>query len=446
MEAYQYSDEQVSKESHLSYLNLPVEIPLQEIEDQLNAKISGLIYEDNSYQDDHEDNLKAKIWKLSPIKMVGIDSSFLFEVPLKIWASAGYKFSPLGITVSGYKDTEFAIRIRFISTLSVSKDWEVHSETIVESYDWITEPNIQIAGFKVPVKSMISRILNRNATKISENIDQQVAKGIELKKYAKEAWNLVQKPVLIAPEYHTWLTVVPKAVLMTPLSAQHGVLRSVIGIQGETQTLTSSTAPVVQPVKNLPMLKLVSQVPEHFRVALMNRISYEEASKLADAQFRGQEFSFLGGKYKVTVASIALYGQNNKMVIKAELKGGLNGTIFLKGVPFFDPASQTLSFKDLDYDLQTKNALVKAADWLLQGQFAKSMQKRMVFPIGEQILETQTNMQAVLKELQVFDGVTVKGQLDEIKPDRVYLTPEHICAVVFANGRVGLSVKGLKNF
>jgi hypothetical protein len=43
----------------------------------------GLIYEDNSYEDEGQDNLKAKVWKISPIKVVAIDSSFLFEVPLK---------------------------------------------------------------------------------------------------------------------------------------------------------------------------------------------------------------------------------------------------------------------------------------------------------------------------------------------------------------------------
>ncbi|WP_229236002.1 DUF4403 family protein [Dyadobacter tibetensis] len=446
MEKYLYSDDQVMNEKHLSYVNLPVEIPVQEIENQLNAQLKGLIYEDNSYEDDQQDNLKAKIWKLSPIRMVAIDSSFLFEVPLKIWASAGYKFSPLGITVSGYRDTEFSIRMRFISRLSVGSSWDVRSSTVLEGYDWITEPNVQIAGFKVPIKSMISRILNKNADKICENIDRQVGEGIELKKYARQAWDMAQKPVLVSKDYHTWLSILPSSVLMTPLMADNGILRSTIGFKGFTQTVTSQEAPQSLPAKQLPPLEVVSKVPEQFKVALISRITYEEAGRLASEQFVGQTFSFLGGQYKVTVNGLTLYGQDNKMVIKATLKGGINGNVFLKGIPHFDPKMRQLSFRDLDYDLQTRNSLVKTADWLLKGQFAKMIEKKMIFSVGDQIYETQKSMQKALDEIQVVDGVRISGKIEEINPDRVYLTPEHICAVVFANGRVGLRVKGLKNF
>ncbi|HEV7382750.1 MAG TPA: DUF4403 family protein, partial [Dyadobacter sp.] len=161
MEEYQYSDKELQNEKHLSALNVPVEIPVAEIENQLNQKLKGLIYEDKSYEDDGNDNLKAKVWKLSPIKMVALDSSFLFEVPLKIWVSAGYKISPLGMTMSGYKDTEFSIKIRLISKMVFTPDWKVKSETYVDSYDWLSEPSVKVAGINIPIKSMVSRMLNK---------------------------------------------------------------------------------------------------------------------------------------------------------------------------------------------------------------------------------------------------------------------------------------------
>ncbi len=137
---------QIQNEKHLSVVNIPVETPLVELEKQLNAQLNGLIYEDKSFEDDNSDNLKAKVWKLSPIKVQAIDSTFLFEVPLKVWVSVGYKVSPLGITMSGHKETEFSLRIRFISKMHISPDWQVLTETTVDSYDWITEPVIKVAG------------------------------------------------------------------------------------------------------------------------------------------------------------------------------------------------------------------------------------------------------------------------------------------------------------
>ncbi|SEJ11406.1 protein of unknown function [Dyadobacter sp. SG02] len=444
MEEYKYSDKEIQNEKHLSVLNVPIEIPVAEIEKQINNQIKGLIYDDNSYEDENNDNLKAKVWKISPIKVVAIDSSFLFEVPLKIWVSAGYKVSPLGMTMSGYKDTEFSIRIRLISKIGITSSWQIKSDTYVDSYDWISEPNIRVAGINIPIKGMVSRMLNKNFDKITDAIDQQVATNLELKKNAELAWNIARQPVMLAKEYDTWLVIVPTGVEMTPLLSKNNILRSVIGIKGYTQTITSAVKPAVAPLQKLPDLRIVDKVQDDFKIGLISLVSYEDAARLATKQFAGEKFSFLGGKYHVEVTSIEMYGQNDRLVIKAGLKGSIGGDIYLKGIPYYDPATQQLSLKSLDYDLDTKNSIVRTAGWLLQGQFSRMMEKRMVFPVGGQIADAKTTIQKTLANYKVTEGVVVKGILSDIVPDKVYLTPKHLYSVVFATGKVNLKVDGLK--
>ncbi|MGX5853091.1 DUF4403 family protein [Dyadobacter jiangsuensis] len=444
MEEYKYSDKEIQNEKHLSVLNVPVEIPVAEIEKQINNQIKGLIYDDNSYEDEGNDNLKAKVWKISPIKVVAIDSSFLFEVPLKIWVSAGYKVSPLGMTMSGYKDTEFSIRIRLISKIGIMPSWQIKSETYVDSYDWISEPNIRVAGINIPIKGMVSRMLNKNFEKITDAIDEQVASNLELKKNAELAWNIARQPVMLAKDYDTWLVIRPTGVEMTPLLAKNNILRSVIGIKGYTQTITSAVKPAVAPVQKLPDLRIVDKVQDDFKIGLISLVSYEDAARLATKQFSGEKFSFLGGKYHVEVTSIEMYGQNDRLVIKAGLKGSISGDIYLKGIPYYDPATQQLSLKGLDYDLDTRNSIVRTAGWLLQGQFSRMMEKRMVFPVGGQIADAKNAVQKTLANYKVTEGVVVKGILSDIVPDKVYLTPKHLYSVVFATGKVNLKVDGLK--
>lgn len=446
MEEYLYSDAEIQNEKHLSVINLPIEMPISELQAQINAQIKGLIYQDDSYEDNGDDNLKAKVWKLSPIRVVAKDSTFLFEVPLKIWVSAGYKVSPLGLTMSGYKDTEFSINIRLISKIGISPDWKLKSETYVDSYDWITEPNVKVAGINIPIKSMVSRMLNKNFEKITDAIDQQVTGSIEIKKYVEAAWLLARQPVLLSKEFDTWLVVTPTSIIMSPLIASNNILRASIGIKGYTQTVTSAIKPVVKPAPKLPDLQITDKVSSDFRVGLISLVSYEDAARLATAQFAGQKFSFLGGKYNVEVTSIEMYGQNERLIIKAGLKGSMNGSIFLKGIPYYDPVSQKLSLKNLDYDLDTKSTIIKTANWLLQGKFTKMMEKEMVFGIGTQMAEAKKSIQQTLSNYKVTDGVLLKGTLTEITPDKVYLTPKHIYSVVFAQGNVNLRVEGLRSF
>ena len=442
-EKYLYSTMQIQNEKHLSIVNIPVEIPLVELEKQLNAQLNGLIYEDKSFEDNDSDNLKAKVWKISPIKVQALDSTFLFEVPLKVWVSVGYNVSPLGVTLSGHKETEFSLRIRFVSKMHISPSWQVVTETTVDSYDWITEPVIKVAGFNLPVKSMVSRTLNRNFEKITKAIDEQVGNTIELKKYVRQAWELARRPVELSKEYNTWLVVVPTGVVMTPLLVKNNVIRSTIGLRGYTQTITSALPPEIIPDTQLPDLQVVEKIPNAFRVGLISMISYQDAARLAKAEFVAKNFSFNNGRYTVEVTDLDLFGQNEYLVIKAVLKGSMNGTIYLRGIPHYDPVTKNLSLKNLDYDLDTRNVIIKTAGWLLQGKFSAMMERNFVFPVGEQISEAQRSIQNMLSQTSLAKGIGLTGTIKEIVPDRVYLTPDNIYSVVFANGQVSLKIEGL---
>ena len=50
-----------------SFVDMPMEITLKEIENQLNKSLSGLIYEDNNLEDDKSE---MKIWKTGTIKLI----------------------------------------------------------------------------------------------------------------------------------------------------------------------------------------------------------------------------------------------------------------------------------------------------------------------------------------------------------------------------------------
>jgi hypothetical protein len=442
-EQYLYSDMQIQNEKHISAVNLPLEMPLTELEKQINHQLEGLIYEDNSYEDNDQDNLKVKVWKTSPIKVQALDSLFLFEVPIKVWVSVGYKVSPLGITLSGYKETEFSMRIRLMSKIHVTPDWKLVTSTVVDSYDWVTEPIIKVAGISIPVKSMVSRTLNRNSDKITGAIDQQVGETIELKKYVLQAWNLARQPVQLSQDFNTWLVVVPTEVMMTPLLAKNNFLRATLGIKGYTQTITSHEKPIPGGATGLPPLKIVEKMPGEFRVGLISQITYPEATRLAEEKFVGQKFTFSGGSYAVEVTSIAIFGQNEYLVIKAGLKGSINGIIYLKGIPTYDPVTKNLSLRKLDYDLDTRNVIFKTASWLLQSRFSKMMEEQFVFPVGDQIAEAQKTIQSALNHNTLTKGIVLSGTLKEIIPDQVYLTPDHINSVVFATGRATLRVEGI---
>lgn len=440
--AYSRTEMEVRNEKYLSTVNVPVSISLRDVERQINAQVNGLVYEDNSLEDNNNDGFMAKVWKRGNITVTatgGVDSLFHFTVPLKIWAKAGVKV--LGFMQT--QETEFAIDLRFATRFSLDTDWSVNTQTKADGYDWVTKPTLRMAGLTIPITSLVGRMINKNMGTITQSLDQQVRKQVDLRTPVLRAWNLIREPYLISDQYRTWLMVVPKRILITPLRFDNNFIRSSIGIEGYTLT-TVGAKPDVRPAVTLPDLVVVPHVNDDFQIGLLSEASYEEAAKLASQEFVGKSFDFSGGRYSITIAGIDLYGQNENLIIKATIKGSVNGDIYLKGKPYYDAITKTVSLKDLVYDLDTRSLLQRAASWFLQGTFARTLEKNLSIPVGSQLDDIQTTLQARLKNYQLAKGVVLNGKIDEIRPDQVYLTSSALLAVVHAKGRVDVKVDGLQ--
>lgn len=452
-ESYLYTKKQVESRRYLSTLNIPVDISLRDVEQQINANLQDLIYEDLSYDDG--DDMQVRVWKRGRISVApqaipakngtpaaggplpaSPGSSLQLVVPLKVWIKTRY--SLLGLSTE--KEIQFDLNVRLTTRFSVAPNWEARTETELQGFDWVTKPVLKLGPVSIPVAGIVEKSLNSKKESIEDGVDEAVRKNIEIRKYVLQAWNAALQPYQVSEKYRTWLKVTPVGIEMTPFRADGKNLRAVVGIQTYTETVFGDK-PVVTPVTQVPDLKISPSVSDDFTIGLVSELSHAEAEKMVSDTVVGQHFHY--GKYDVEVTDVKLYGDANELAIRAGLKGSLNGYIYFKGVPYYDPVTRTVTLRNMDYDLDTRSFLVKTANWLLQSRLRKSLQAALTFPVGEPIEEARRRVQALLNRNQVAKGVTLNGKIESVKPDQVYLTNGSIYAIVFAKGSVNLHVEGL---
>ncbi|QJW90672.1 DUF4403 family protein [Spirosoma taeanense] len=438
-EAYNITEMEVRTERFLSTVHVPVSIGLSDVERQINTQVNGLIYEDNSFENNNRDNFMTKVWKRGTILVNAQDSLFHFTVPLRIWVKAGV--TVLGFTK--FTETEFEIDLRFKTKFDLERDWSVNTQTEADGYGWVRRPTVSLIGINIPVTNIVGSMIDKNLGSITKTLDQQIRRNVDLKTPVLKAWNMLREPYLISEKYRTYFQVVPKRVLITPLRFEGHTIRATIGIEGYTLT-TTGDKPDVKPAVSLPDLTVVPQVKDDFQIGLLSEASYQEAARLASEEFVGKTFKFSEDRYSITITSMDMFGQNESLIIKAGLKGTVNGDIYLRGRPYYDAQEQTISLKDLAYDLDTRNVLQRSASWLLQGTFARTLQKQLTIPVGSQLADMQKLLQERLKNNQLAKGIILNGRIDEIRPDQVYLTPTALLAVVHARGRIDVRVEGLQ--
>lgn len=437
-ESYKYTENQVKAERYLSTLNLNLNIALADIEKQINNQLKDLIFEDNSMTDNNNDQFMAKVWKREPIKTVAENNEILFKVPLKIWLKVGYK--TLGMSIE--KDTEFDFNVNFRSSFTISNKWEAITHTTLVNYEFITTPKVKLGPIDIPVTGMVKKALDAKAPEIIKALDSSIKDKIEIKKYIIQAWNQAMQPYLVSDKYRTWLKVSPVEMQLSPITITNNTVKANIGLKAYTETVTGSK-PAVNTVNSIPDLTLINTINDDFQVGILAEISHAEAVNFAKDTLVGRRFEFQNGKYAVKVEDIDIYGNENQLIIKTDLSGSLNGSIYFKGNPFYDEASRSIKLANFDYHLKTKSLLANAANWLLGGKLAKTMQESLEIPVGSSIDDIKKQIQTTLKNNQLRKGIILNGNITDIKPDKVYLTPNSIIARVMATGKVGLKIEGI---
>ena len=189
-------------------------------------------------------------------------------------------------------------------------------------------------------------------------------------------------------------------------------------------------------------IKSVSKIPEDITANIVAISTYAEASKIITKNFYGQEFG--SGSKKVKVQKVAIWHKNGKMIIALDLLGSVNGTIYLSGFPKYNEQTKEIFFDQLNYVLDTKNKLMRTANWLAEGIVLKKIEQSCRYSLKPNLEEGQKSMMTYLKNYSPMQGVFINGKIDEIQFQKIQLTNQAIIAFIKVKGLVNVSVNGLK--
>jgi hypothetical protein len=422
-------------EPGVSEINVPVSIPIKNINAKLNKELQGLIYEDNSLDNNDGDNLMLKVWKANDFKINVNRDKFDYELPLKIWAKYGTEI--LGMEAFGEGD--FQLKVKFRTSLVMDSTWRIITHTEPAGYEWITPPNIKVAGVEVPVKWIADLVLKSQRQSISKMIDDMAKQYVDVKGYAQDIWKNIQNPIEISADPKVWLRITPKKFSMTPFYGDLGTIKSSLGLIAVTET-SLGEKPKVASMGSLPNLVVGNTEKDDFFITLSTEIPYAAATELAQKSQVGQVYEFKEGKYKIKIEDIQVYGSGEEMAVKTLLSGKLNGWVYLTGKPEYDEASKSISLKNLKYDINTKNALAKTANWMFHGILEKKLQESMVFSIKDQLETSKKEIDNTLKNKKIPPGIVLNGKLGSLDAKDIVLTETGIKTYLEIKGNLKIVV------
>ncbi len=418
-----------------SFISLPTEISLMDIEKLLNKNMTGLIYEDNNIDDD---KTEMKIWKTSTIHLTEKNGEILSEIPLKIWAKIKY-----GTDFLGLNDTK-EINLKGVVTLSSKThlyNWKLTTKSSIEDLKWSESPTIDIAGKKIPITYIINSSVSIFKSKITKMIDDAINASCDFKPMVLDAMEKISNPFIINDSYEAWFKLVPIELYVTDAQLKNSKIAMNMALKCTMQTMIGEE-PKNTFNKNELILKPVAKIPDEFSVAIAAISTYESASKIMTKNFQGEEFG--SGSKKVTVQKVNLWQNEGKLIIALDLLGSVNGTIYLSGYPQYNTVTQEIFFDKLEYVLNTKSVLIKSANWFAQGKILQKIEENCRYSIQENMDEGKKDMMTYLTNYSPMKGVFVNGTMSDFEYDKLELTDKAIIAFISTNGKMKITIDGME--
>lgn len=290
----------------------------------------------------------------------------------------------------------------------------------------------------VPIPYIADLIVDGNLSIVNREIDKALQSILDLRQTMQRIWTEIQKPILLSPEYQVWIKITPVEMSTIPLQSTTGIIDHSIGIKAITG-LTYGKEPEYTVNTTLPEIKIISRKENTFLINLSVDIPFEKINELAQQQLVGYQVN--EEKRNIRVNDLTVYGNKDEIVVALNVSGSLNGTVYLAGKPWYDKDSLSVRIKDLDFDFRTKNVLYKSASWIFHHGLVQTIEKKLEFPIGNQLEQIRNEIQSYLKQNRKMDIFTVDGTIRNLTLDNIIITRNSVKAYFILEGNLNVRLE-----
>ncbi|UFH52231.1 DUF4403 family protein [Spirosoma sp. KNUC1025] len=422
----------------VSYMAGDITFNIRDLEKKINKGLSTTLVTEEAFEGRKGEAWRLRVERTGPVQIHYTNRRVYFSAPLQVWYT-----NPVGLRKSKNRKSRplCALAVNFTSPVAVAPNWRLVTKVKFEDYKWTQKPTLRILGIKVGVKNIAETILDKRKADIEQAIDRAVYKGLRLDKQISKIWRDMQKPLRVAksPE-NIWLLPKPFSIAAAPVYGNEKQITVPIQIAFRVDTRIGPQ-PVVDSLERLPKLLRRKTVPDSARLAVLAFIPYNDINQVLERSLEKEKIDLVGGRLKIKTATVS--GNGRQLILKTDISGTVNGTLYLHGNPSYDTLTNTLRIKNVDFDVDTKEKLLATADWLLHDHLRDTLQSMMVVPLRQPISSIPSRIETAFAKAKVGQKTDLDLDSFQLIPKRIIIRPDGVQVLIRVESKVGIKVKRL---
>ncbi len=421
-----------------SFINLPVEIDLKQVETVVNQELGAELYNGTIDNSDKGNVIKLKVNKTNQLTLSTVNGKINFSLGLQLLGNI--KQSVLFTDVE--KDFDVSTTIDGSVKISFDENWNV-SLGLSTDVKLKTPVEIGIIGLKVGITSIVESIINKQLALFSGTINDEISKAINLRQEVEKIWQTVNEAFLITETpVKVWALMQPTACNLSPIKTLNiNTLLMNIGLKAKIQTKIGSK-PTVKNSVALPKLQQSNTEANKFQINLPVSVEISEMKEVIKKEMNGKTFPIPNTKRSITINDIDVYGAGNQTVLMLDVKSKkLKGKLYLLGTPVYNDSTKVIEIQNLDFSTETNRALVNSASWLISKLFLKTIQQNARYDVSKDLIDAQAEIEKSLNTLSVSPLVKLNCKISKLNITNLIIQDNILIINVLTSGVIDAKVK-----
>ena len=336
----------------------------------------------------------------------------------------------------GFTEGERKVAVNFISKFSFQPNHQVNVTVTRKEPQPITKCNV--CFWKQDVTNQVMNGLKEELDAAKKAIEDSF-RIVNTRPYMQSAWNKLNEVYTIPGLGYLKLN--PKKMHMENIYAKDDLLNINIGITASPVVSFELPSGVPSLVPNLSS----AGGKNGFNIFLDAALNYDSLSNVVDGYLKGKRFDFKEAIFnRYVIIDSCRVGGNEKgdLVVYASFSGSHNGEVLFTGKPFYNEQTKSIEVSDLDYDLVTKDFLLKTAKWLFNKRIINEMKKYTTFNMNS-YYDTASKALDLWINKEWMKGIKSTGKVEELKLTNVKALPEYLYIQTNCAGNLNLRIDEL---
>lgn len=338
-----------------------------------------------------------------------------------------------GVTSCGYDEPMRRLRMNFTAEVKTLEEAALSIEEPTWSLEW---PNAcQLTAFDVQLEDLIDLPVVKNAVKkaIDKAIDKAIRKAngkLRFQDTLDQVWPEISAPISIGNE--GWIAINPNKLSIAPISGQGKEVHAVVSVKAHP--VISDVKPKLSEATEAPKVQLSANEPGVF-VNLGAGMSYASIETQINDALTNLAPDF------VSISEVEVYAslETSGLVVGVRIEEPVKGKIYLISGVLLGDTGTRIDFTDLDFSIESKNALLKAADIAFHDKLRDLLREAIVLDFSDERDE------ALLKygELQIpidENGSNLSLMLENANLVGLQIMPKGVYAVLQLEGQAQANI------